>query len=140
MTVHVRPFKLNDYDEVYRLWEASGPGIGLGRSDTRDEIVKKLERDPDLFLVAEDDNRIVGTVIGGFDGRRGIIYHLAVAREYRRRGLGTRLMRNVEQSLHKKGCLRFYLLVKPEADDIVQFYVHQGWEKMPVHILAKNIG
>ena len=51
----------------------------MGRSDTLAEITKKVQRDPDLFLVAEADGRLIGSVIGGFDGRRGMIYHLAVA-------------------------------------------------------------
>ena len=58
----------------------------MGRSDTLAEIAKKLERDPDLFLVAESAGRIIGSVICGFDGRRGIIYHLAVASTFRGQG------------------------------------------------------
>ena len=53
-------------------------GVHVGRSDTPAEIEKKLARDPDLFLVAECEQQIIGSVIGGYDGRRGMIYHLAV--------------------------------------------------------------
>jgi hypothetical protein len=66
----------DDFAAVYELWANAGPGLHLGRSDSQDEIAKKLERDPDLFLVAEMDGRIVGAVVGGFDGRRGLVYHL----------------------------------------------------------------
>ena len=66
-------------------------------SDTLNEIAKKVQRDPDLFLVAEVDNRLIGTVIGGYDGRRGMIYHLAVANEYRQQGIGEVLMEEVER-------------------------------------------
>ena len=74
------------------LWASIEKGVRLGRSDTPDELQKKLARDPDLFLVAEEDGQIIGTVIGGYDGRRGLLYHLAVAASFRGRGIGSRLM------------------------------------------------
>lgn len=137
--IRIREFTFDDYDTVYALWQNAGDGLGIGRSDTREEIAKKLQRDPDLFLVAEDDRKIIGTVIGGYDGRRGLIYHLAVARAYRGRGIGTRLMAEVERRLHAKGCLRAYLLVKRGNEEVVEFYRHRGWETMEVVLMGKNI-
>ena len=67
--VRIREFCYpEDYAPVYELWEHAGPGIHLRRSDEPDEIEKKLERDPDLFLVAEIGDHLVGSVIGGYDG------------------------------------------------------------------------
>jgi len=136
--IRLREFTFDDYDVVYALWQDSAPGIGLSRSDTRAEIAKKLQRDPDLFLVAEDDGTIIGTVIGGYDGRRGLIYHLAVARAYRGRGIGTMLMNEVERRLRAKGCLRAYLLVKRGNEQVVEFYRQRGWETMDVTLMAKS--
>ncbi len=137
--IRIREFTLDDYDPVYALWSNAGPGIGLGRSDSKEEIAKKLQRDPDLFLVAEKDGNTIGTVIGGFDGRRGIIYHLAVQKAFRRTGLGGRLMKEIERRLADKGCLRSYLFVKPEAKQIQEFYRHNGWEELPIAIMVKNL-
>jgi ribosomal protein S18 acetylase RimI-like enzyme len=139
----IREFTLNDYDTVFALWQNAGDGLGIGRSDTRDEIAKKLQRDPDLFLVAEDDchpersQRILGTVIGGYDGRRGLIYHLAVDHAYRQRGIGKMLMDEVERRMIAKGCLKAYLLVKRGNEDVVEFYRHRGWEAMDITIMGK---
>ena len=80
----------DDYSAVIRLWENAGPGIHVRRSDQPEEIQKKLERDPDLFLVAEHGGQIIGSVLGGFDGRRGMMYHLAVAQGNRQQGLDWR--------------------------------------------------
>ena len=135
--IRLREFTLNDYDTVYALWQNAGDGLGVGRSDTRDEIVKKLQRDPDLFLVAEDGGKIIGTVIGGYDGRRGMIYHLAVDHAYRQRGTGKMLMDEVERRMIAKGCLKEYLLVKRGNEDVVEFYRHQGWETMEIMIMGK---
>jgi len=136
--IRLREFTLEDYDAVLALWQNAGDGLGIGRSDTRAEIAKKLQRDPDLFLVAEDDGTIIGTVIGGYDGRRGLIYHLAVARAYRERGIGTLLMNEVERRLRAKGCLRAYLLVKRGNEQVVEFYHQRGWETMDVTLMAKS--
>jgi ribosomal protein S18 acetylase RimI-like enzyme len=137
MTISIREFTLEEYDTVYALWQNAGDGLGVGRSDTRDEIVKKLQRDPDLFLVAEDGGKIIGTVIGGYDGRRGMVYHLAVDQAYRQRGIGKMLMDEVERRMIAKGCLKEYLLVKRGNEDVVEFYRHQGWETMEIMIMGK---
>jgi ribosomal protein S18 acetylase RimI-like enzyme len=135
--IRLREFTLNDYDTVYALWQNAGDGLGVGRSDTREEITIKLQRDPDLFLVAEDDGKTIGTVIGRYDGRRGLIYHLAVDHAYRQRGIGEMLMDEVEQRMKVKGCLKAYLLVKRGNEDAVEFYRHLGWETMEITIKGK---
>lgn len=138
MMITIREFKLTDYDTVYALWQNSGPGVGVGRSDTREEIEKKLQRDQDLFLVARDAGKIIGTVIGGYDGRRGIIYHLAVDKAYRGNGIGKMLMAEVEKRLATKGCLKAYLLVTRENTDVIEFYRALGWESMDVTLMGKS--
>ncbi len=134
-----REFTLDDYDAVRALWEEYPHALGIGRSDTREELAKKLQRDPDLFIVAEENGKIVGTVIGGFDGRRGLIYHLAVDRAHRGQGWGRALMAEAERRLVDKGCLRAYLLVKPENLDVIEFYGQLGWEAMSVTTMGKNL-
>ena len=128
-----------DYVEVIKLWENAGPGIHLRRSDEKEEIAKKLQRDPDLFLVAEAGGHIIGSVLGGFDGRRGLVYHLAVEYPYRNNGIGTALMTQLEQRMKQKGCIRTYLLVTRDNTDAARFYETHGWEQMDLLIYAKNL-
>jgi len=135
--VRLREFRFpSDYPAALDLWQRSGPGVHVGPSDTREEIARKVERDPDLFLVAETEGRILGTVIGGFDGRRGMVYHLAVDPAERKRGLGRQLMDEVEQRLRNKGCYKAYLLVM-DGNGAVEFYKNLGWEEMAVTLLGK---
>ncbi len=136
--ITIREFRIEDYDTVFALWQNSGPGVGISRSDTREEIAKKLQRDPDLFLVAVDGDKIIGTVIGGYDGRRGIIYHLAVDQAYRGNGIGKLLMAEVEKRLAAKGCLKAYLLVTRENLDVIEFYRALDWETMDVTLMGKS--
>ena len=90
----IREFKIQDYDTVRALWQAAG--LILRPGDELEDVKLKLQRDPDLFLVAEQVDEIVGSVIGGWDGRRGWIYHLAVKPEHQRKGNGQ------EEQIHKQ--------------------------------------
>ena len=129
--ISIRTFHYpEDYPAARCLWESMEKGVRLGRSDTPLEIEKKLIRDPELFLVAEVDGTLVATVIGGFDGRRGLIYHLAVAAPFRNSGLATQLMDEVEMRLREKGCLKCYLLVLTDNDEAARFYEKRGWDRM----------
>lgn len=128
-----------DYPQVLDLWRNAGSGIHVRRSDDPDEIEKKLQRDPDLFLVAEAEGKIIGSVLGGFDGRRGMVYHLAVAEPFRQQGLGAALMAELEARLVRKGCLRCYLLVTNENETAMRFYQNSGWERMDLQIYGKNL-
>ena len=136
----IRNYAREDYDAVIALWGLFPDAFGVGRSDTREELEKKLARDPDLFLVAEDAGAVVGTVIGGFDGRRGLIYHLAANPRPEYCGLGRTLMAEIERRLEAKGCIRAYLLVLPENRRLVNYYTHLGWEAMEITTMAKNLG
>ncbi len=129
----------DDYTRALRLWEEMEKGIHVGPSDAPAEIDKKLERDPDLFLVAEDGGDLIGTVIGGYDGRRGFIYHLAVHADHRSRGVGSRLMNEVEARLRARGCIRCYLFVTPDNVEAMQYYQKRGWQLMDNLPYAKDL-
>jgi len=137
----LREFQFDqDYDNVLKLWKNAGDGIGVGISDQPEELKKKLTRDPDLFLIAEDDGLLVGSVLGGYDGRRGMVYHLAVEASYRRKGLASQLMDEIETRLRGKGCRKAYLLVKKGNQAAYDFYAVRGWDEMEhVNIYGKTL-
>ncbi len=128
-----------DYEAVLTLWRNAGPGIQLRRSDDPDQLALKMQRDPDLFLLAEADGQIVGSVLGGFDGRRGMMYHLAVRQDLRGQGVGAMLMEALEERLRAKGCIRYYLLVTTDNQEAIQFYERRGWQRMDLFAYAKNL-
>jgi ribosomal protein S18 acetylase RimI-like enzyme len=138
--MELRTFNFDtDYEAVLALWQSAGPGVHVGRSDTPTELRKKLARDPELFVVAEAGGAVVGSVIGGFDGRRGMVYHLAVAPEFRNQGLGKALMVEVEARLAALGCVRSFLMVAANNTEVLDFYARQGWKEMNTHILGKDL-
>ena len=131
----IREFTLADYETVKKLWKEAG--LTLKPSDELPEIKKKLERDPDLFLVAEDHNQIVGAVIGSWDGRRGYIYHLAIDPSRQRQGLGLQLMQEVEKRLARRGATKVNLMVEPHNLQVTEFYARLGYQKDKVIMMAK---
>jgi len=139
--VQIRQFNFPaDYQQVYDLWSSIEKGVHVGRSDTLAEIEKKFSRDPDLLLVAECEKKIIGSVIGGYDGRRGLIYHLAVNHAFRGQGIGSRLMNEVEERLRAKGCLKSYLLVTSDNPEVEQYYKQRGWYHMDtIHLFGKEL-
>jgi ribosomal protein S18 acetylase RimI-like enzyme len=139
--VRIREFQYPaDYRQVFELWSSIEKGVHVGRSDSPVEIQKKLARDPDLFLVAESGHKIIGSVIGGYDGRRGLIYHLAVDASCRGRGIGSMLMDEVESRLRARGCLKCYLLVTRDNTEVENYYRQRGWQQMDsVHLFGKEL-
>ncbi len=124
--VRIRVYTSRDHAAVTRLWRASG--IEVGPSDSRREIERQVRRDPTLFLVAVDGPRVVGAVLGRFDGRRGWIHHLAVADDRRRVGVGRRLVAELERRLGQMGCPKVNLHVLRANADVVRFYERLGYQ------------
>ena len=113
-----------DYSAVTALWEATAI-----RVESPEELAAKLRRDADLFLVAEQDGVVVGAVLGGFDGRMGSINRLAVAEEWRRGGLASRLVEAVEDRLRSKGALRVYAWIHDHNTPSRALFARQGYEE-----------
>ena len=109
--MNIRKMNINDYDDVYDLW-LNTPGMGLNTiDDSKIGIEKYLIRNPDTCFVAEVDNRIIGVILSGHDGRRGLIYHLAVKVSHRKHGVGSKLLNNALSALENEGITKVYIMV-----------------------------
>ena len=122
----VRTFDISDYPKVVEVW--SEAGLEFRPGDEIEEIRTKIQRDPELFLVAEEKGRIVGSVMGAWDGRRGWIYHLGVRPDYRRKKVATKLIREVESRMRKKGVLKVNALIFAWNDQSVEFFSKNGYD------------
>ncbi len=90
-SICIRTLRIGDYRKIYALWK-DAEGVGLGDSDSRVAIGRYLKRNRGLSLVATSGGRVIAVVLCGHDGRRGYLHHLAVARKWRRQGIGRRLV------------------------------------------------
>lgn len=135
--ISYRQYITKDCDAVRALWVRAG--LELRPSDAKEELEKKLLRDPELFIVAEDEGEIIGAVIGAFDGRRGFVYHLAVAPERKGEGIGKALMERVSDGLRKLGCIRLLLLVDEDNESAQEFYRATGFSSNRMIVMSKNL-
>ncbi len=107
----IRLMTIKDYSSVYALW-LSCSGMGLNNlDDSREGIEKFLKRNPTTCFVAVEDEEVVGVIIGGHDGRRGYIYHTAVHKNYRRRGIAENLLDKCLEALKAEGINKVALVV-----------------------------
>jgi ribosomal protein S18 acetylase RimI-like enzyme len=119
---------IGDYEGLMALWQ-NCDGMGLSDADSRDGISGFLERNPGLSFVAVIRGEIVGTSLCGHDGRRGFIYHLAVAGGHRRRGLARQLVEQSLAALEARGIRKCHIVVFADNVDGRGFWERIGWEK-----------
>ena len=124
--VDIRIYHESDRQEVIRLWETVFPG-GAAWNKSEEVISTKLSTQPELFFVAVQDERVLGTILAGFDGVRGWVHRLAVCPNQRRQGLASRLMKNAETSLKRIGCPKLNLQVRASNLEVLKFYESQGY-------------
>lgn len=124
--LEIRTYREADAADVVALWTGTFP-------DTRPwnqpqaYIRRKLAAQPELFLVGVYGDRVVATVLGGYDGTRGWIYHLAVASEQRRHGFGRAMMAAAEERLRALGCPKINLQIMRTNPGVVRFYERLGY-------------
>jgi ribosomal protein S18 acetylase RimI-like enzyme len=126
MTAFIHEMTMDDYDEVYRLWQES-EGVRLGESDTRAAIEVYLRRNGGFCFVAAVDGCIKGAVLCGHDGRRGTMRHLAVQKAQRGRGIGRALVDRCLSALSREGITRCNIFVLSGNTEGSRFWEHLGW-------------
>lgn len=118
-----------DLPSALRLWDQA-EGVELDLGDGHDELVRYLERNPGCSHVAVADGILVGAVLAGHDGRRGYLYHLAVAQTARGAGLGRLLVERAVAALRQQGIPRALILVVRDNAAGFAFWRRCGWEDL----------
>ena len=134
----IRRFAAVDAPQVAALWERTFPNESSRNAPDR-VIRQKMATQGELFFVASLAGRIVGTVLAGYDGCRGWIYHLAVHPDHQRTGFGRRMMEEAEAALRALGCPKINLQVRSDNDGVVQFYEGLGYVVEPRLSLGKPL-
>jgi ribosomal protein S18 acetylase RimI-like enzyme len=137
--VDIRHFHEADTADVVALWTEIF-AYTAPHNNPAAVIKQKLVVQRELFFVAIDAHAVVGTVMGGYDGHRGWIYSLAVSPAARRRGIGTALMRHLEQELSSRGCPKVNLQVFVSNSEEVEFYKKLGYEVEERVSMGKLLG
>jgi len=135
--VKLREFKLSDWEDAWQLWEAQIKE-GNDASWKKEKVDSFLKRNPELSLVAIIDGKLSATVMCGFDGRRGYVYHLAVADVNKRKGIGTALMKLAVAKLKAVGAGKIHLMVFMENECAKKFYHKLGFHDRDDVVLMSN--
>jgi ribosomal protein S18 acetylase RimI-like enzyme len=126
MAIRIREMTIDDYEEVFALWQNS-EGIGLSTADERNEIAFYLQRNPGTSFVALDNGQLIAAILCGHDGRRGYIHHLAVRKGYRRSGTGRRLVKKCLEELRLFGIQKCHIFVFGANQDAITFWQRIGF-------------
>ena len=100
--INYRLMTIDDYEQSYALWLKCGNGLN-DKDDSREGIDKYLKRNPSTSFVATCDEMVVGVILCGHDGRRGIIQHACVSPDHRRLGIGNKLFELALEALKNEG-------------------------------------
>ncbi len=139
MSLTLREFTIADYEAAYALWQ-SMEGIGLSEADEKKNIAQYLARNPGLSFVAEEDGMLVGALLGGSDGRRGFLNHLAVALSHRRAGIGRDLVERSLAALAGLGLRKCHIFVLARNRAGRRFWKKIGWqERTTLLVMSQDV-
>ena len=135
--IQIHSFSPEQTEAVVALWERCG--LTRPWNDPRKDIARKLLVQPELFLVAEVEGKIIGTVMAGYEGHRGWINYLGVDPAYQRQGIGRQLMSAAEEKLQARGCPKVNLQVRSTNSAVIAFYNAIGYAVDDVTSLGKRL-
>ena len=132
----VREYRTGDGEPLRKLWESVG-FRSIGDDDASLRVL--AQRSPGLLLVAGRGGEVVGSAMGGWDGRRGWIYHVATTPGERRSGLATRLVRQVEARLEALGCRKVNVVVRDDNNEGAAFWEALGYAAAPARLFGREL-
>jgi ribosomal protein S18 acetylase RimI-like enzyme len=123
----ITPYSPEYEAAVIELWQKCN--LTRPQNDPRKDIQRKMKKNPELFLVGLEGNKVVATAMGGYDGHRGAVYYLAVDPDCRKRGLGRQIMAALEKKLVAKGCPKLNLMFRTDNAAVEGFYEKIGYKR-----------
>ena len=133
----VRPYRTDDEEFLVSLWQVCE--LTVPWNNPHKDIARKLQVQPELFLVGILDSRLIATVMGGYDGHRGWINYLAVHPDFQGNGYGQGIMNSVETALREMGCPKINLQIRTGNDKIGSFYQKLGFTNDQVVSMGKRL-
>ena len=125
--VIIRAMAASDYDGVISLWKTIN-GFGIRSiDDSKEGVIKFLNRNPGISMVAVEDGEIIGSVLCGHDGRTGYLYHVCVRLDKRMHGIGRQMVGRCMQQLQEEGVNKVSLIAFTSNEGGNAFWKEVGW-------------
>ena len=121
----IRPFKEGDEEALVSLWNMCK--LTVPWNNPHKDIARKLKVQAELFLVGYLEDKLIASVMAGYDGHRGWINYFAVHPDFQARGYGKQLMDNVENGLRELGCPKINLQIREGNDKVFSYYQKLGF-------------
>ena len=121
----IRPFKEVDEEALVSLWNMCK--LTVPWNDPYKDITRKIKVQAELLLVGLLEDKLIASVMAGYDGHRGWINYFAVHPEFQSRGYGKQLMDNVENRLRELGCPKIILQIREGNDKVFSYYQKLGF-------------
>lgn len=129
MAFEIRTMSIRHYPQVLALWQSASEGVHVGPSDDRESIAAYLRRNRGLSVVAVDNRKVVGAVLVGHDGRRGLLHHLAVHPACRKQGFAHALVDEGLRRLRQAGIKRCWIVILARNTGGRAFWKREGWKE-----------
>ena len=139
MAILIRRLRVSDYEAIADLFRICGLGPQSRGRDSRAAIARQLRAKQNRYLGALDGDRLVGTVLGTHDTRKGWINRLAVHPEYRRRGIASRLVRECERGLRQEGIEMFAAIIEKGNKGSKTVFRRLGYELTPITYARRKL-
>ncbi|MBQ3918138.1 MAG: GNAT family N-acetyltransferase [Oscillospiraceae bacterium] len=129
MDIRTRTVTINDYDSIYELWNSTEQSKRALNpvDDSREGIERYLKRNPSTCFLAYTEDKTVGVILTGHDGRRAVIHHMCVHPDYRRMGIAHMLIQKAEEALQKEGISKIFGLVFKDNEGANKFWEAEGY-------------
>ena len=122
----IKKIQITDYPTLIEIWKESG--FKIGKSEEKEEIEKFLQTNPNTSLGIYIDDTMIGCILGGYDGRRGLIHHFAVRKEHQGKSYGKALLDQLMHIFKVLGVVKVSFWVKKDNTQVIPFYEKQGFE------------
>ncbi len=135
--MQIRPYQPQDQDAVIQLWQACG--LTRAWNDPAQDIARKLQVQPELFLIGTVRGELIASVMAGYEGHRGWVNYLAVAPAHQRNAYARTLMQEVERLLLARGCPKINLQIRSSNAQVIAFYKAIGYAQDDVVSMGRRL-
>lgn len=129
---------ISEYDRILELWDQCDLPYKPEGRDTKENIAKEIKEQPEYWIGAYDGKKLIGIIVGTDDGRKGWINRLAVDKNYRGQGIGTKLVKLLEQEFEDKGFKIWAALIEPDNPEGMEFFEKMGFEDSDIKYYSKR--
>ncbi len=137
VNLEIRAYRPSDEAGVVQLWKDCD--LVVPWNSPHADIQRKVQVQPELFLVGVAAGKLVATVMAGYEGHRGWINYLAVAPDFRGRGIGHRIMQEAEAGLRAIGCPKINVQIRRNNTAVIKFYKSVGFSVDEVVSMGKRL-